>query len=96
MTTNVIDMEAWLGRRVKPDEPPDEEPEYELDDDRAVYTVRQVAWLLSMSLGTVYELLRDGTIPASRLGRRWIIPRARFHSWLDSCTEEPHQDGGAV
>jgi excisionase family DNA binding protein len=96
VTTNVIDMEAWLGKRAKSDEPPDDESEYELDDDRAVYTVRQVAWLLSMSQGTVYELLRTGGIPATRLGSRWIIPRARFHSWLDSLVQEPHQDGVEV
>jgi hypothetical protein len=28
-------------------------------------------------------LVRDGTIPALRLGNRWVIPRARFHAWLD-------------
>jgi len=88
MSGNVIDIEAWLRKPAMPD-PSDDEPEYELDD-RAVYTVRQVAWLLSLSLGTTYELLRAGEIPATRLGGRWIIPKARFHSWLDSCA------GGAV
>ena len=49
----------------------------------ATYTVAEVAALLGLHLGGVYELLRDGTIPAERLGRRWIISRVRFHSWLD-------------
>ena len=89
-TNNVIDLNAWLGRNTKPDvDDQDDGPEYELDDDRAVYTLRHVAWLLSLSLGTTYELLRAGEIPATRLGNRWIIPRSRFHTWLDSCTEEP-------
>ncbi|HYJ68949.1 MAG TPA: helix-turn-helix domain-containing protein [Nocardioidaceae bacterium] len=88
MSGNVIDIEAWLRKPAKPN-PPDAEPAYELDD-RAVYTVRQVAWLLSLSLGTTYELLRAGEIPATRLGGRWIIPKTCFHSWLDSCA------GGAV
>ncbi|MGH3367923.1 MAG: helix-turn-helix domain-containing protein [Nocardioidaceae bacterium] len=90
-TSNEIDMEAWLGRKAKPDEA-DDEREYVLDD-RAVYTVRQVAWLLAMSLGTTYDLLRSGEIPATRLGTRWIIPRARFHAWLDSCTGEQQTHG---
>jgi len=91
MSTNVVDMGAWLGRKAQPGEPDpdDEDPEYELDDARAVYTVRQVAWLLSLSPGTTYELLRAGQIPATQLGSRWIIPRSRFHAWLDSCIEEP-------
>jgi excisionase family DNA binding protein len=59
---------------------------------RAVYTVVEVAQLLSMSRGTAYALVRDGTIPALRLGGRWVIPRARLHAWLDSLDEE--QNGG--
>ncbi|MFZ0119333.1 MAG: helix-turn-helix domain-containing protein [Pseudonocardiaceae bacterium] len=62
------------------------------DKQRAVYTVVEVAQLLSLSRGTAYALVRDGTIPALRLGNRWVIPRARFHAWLDSPDEE--QNGG--
>lgn len=43
--------------------------------DRAVYTVAEVARLLTLSRGTAYALVRDGTIPARRLGCRWVIPR---------------------
>src|SRR5437763_13588410 len=56
--------------------------------ERAVYTVVEVAQLLSLSRGTAYALVRDGTIPALRLGNRWVIPRGRFHAWLDSLDEE--------
>jgi excisionase family DNA binding protein len=59
---------------------------------RAVYTVVEVAQLLSLSRGTAYALVRDGTIPALRLGNRWVIPRARLHAWLDSLDKE--QNGG--
>jgi excisionase family DNA binding protein len=54
--------------------------------------VVEVAQLLSLSRGTAYALVRDGTIPALRLGNRWVIPRVRFHAWLDSLDEE--QNGG--
>jgi excisionase family DNA binding protein len=60
--------------------------------ERAVYTVAEVALLLSLSRGTAYALVRDGTIPALRLGGRWVVPRARFHAWLDSLEDE--QNGG--
>jgi hypothetical protein len=30
-----------------------------------------------------YESVRTGEIPATRVGRRWLIPRRRFHAWLD-------------
>ena len=60
--------------------------------ERAVYTVVEVAQLLSLSRGTAYALVRDGTIPALRLGSRWVVPRARFHAWLDSLEDE--KNGG--
>ena len=48
-----------------------------------IYTVPQAATLLGISAGLAYELVRTGEIPAKRLGRRWIVPRARFHAWLN-------------
>lgn len=90
MSTSVIDLDAWLGRKSKPDaDDQEDDADYVIEDDRAVYTVRQVAWLLSLSRGGTYELVRSGVIPAVRLGKRWVIPKHRFHAWLDSCTEEP-------
>ena len=53
--------------------------------DRAVYTVKEVADLLSLSLGSTYALLRAGDIPALKLGSRWVVPKTRFHAWLDDC-----------
>ena len=81
--SKVIDMDAWLGCKSGPER--SDEPEYAIDDDRAVYTVAEVARLLSLSRGGTYELVRSGEIPAVRLGRRWVIPKERFHAWLDSC-----------
>ena len=60
--------------------------------DRAVYTVREVAHLLSLSLGATYGLVRSGEIPARRLGSRWVIPRNRFEQWLDECTVDPEPE----
>jgi excisionase family DNA binding protein len=48
-----------------------------------IYTVREAAVALGISAGLAYELVAAGQIPAKRLGRRWVIPRARFHAWLN-------------
>lgn len=53
-----------------------------------IYTVRQVATLLGLNLGVIYELVRNGEIPAKRLGKRWVIPRRLFHAWLNDTTTE--------
>jgi excisionase family DNA binding protein len=48
-----------------------------------IYTVRQVAGRLGLGASLVYTLIRSGEIPGRRLGRRWIVPRSLFHSWLN-------------
>ena len=54
---------------------------------RAVYTVKEVAVMLSLSLGGTYALIRTGEIPAKKFGGRWTVPKRRFHAWLDEPTE---------
>jgi excisionase family DNA binding protein len=54
-----------------------------------VYTVNQVATMLGVSRGSAYQLCRTGQVPAIKLGDRWVIPKKRFHSWLDN---QPDQD----
>ncbi|MET7749330.1 helix-turn-helix domain-containing protein [Micromonospora sp. NPDC005367] len=63
-------------------------------DSRAVYSVREVARLLSLSLGSTYALVREGEIPARKLGGRWVIPKKRFHEWLNEATELTQVPGG--
>ena len=58
-----------------------------IDTTRLTYTVDEVAHLLNLSGGTTYQYVRDGVIPAERLGRRWLVPRKSFHAWLDGQKE---------
>jgi excisionase family DNA binding protein len=51
--------------------------------DPLTYSVDEVAVLLGVARSVAYEAVRNGTIPATRVGRRWLIPRRRFHEWLD-------------
>ena len=53
-----------------------------------VYTVAEVSELLGLGLGLTYELVRNREIPARKLGSRWVIPKAAFHTWLDATTNE--------
>ncbi len=56
-------------------------------DELAVYTVKEVSTLLRLSLGGTYALIRAGEIPAKKMGARWVIPKKRFHAWLDEGAE---------
>jgi excisionase family DNA binding protein len=62
--------------------------------ERAVYTVYEVADMLGLALSGTYTLIREGTIPAIKVGGRWVIPKKRFHAWLDGLDqdEEPPDD----
>jgi excisionase family DNA binding protein len=74
MRLEAIDEPGDLDMAPRPDDAPG----------RAAYTVREVAALLGLSPGTTYALVRAGAIPARRMGGRWIVPKRRFHRWLDA------------
>lgn len=63
-----------------------------LATNRAVYTVPEVAQLLSLSRGTTYAMIRRGEIPARKIGDRWVIPKSRFNAWLDALPEATDQE----
>ncbi len=51
--------------------------------ERRTYTVRECARILGVSDGVAYSAVREGRIPAVRVGaRRWVIPRDRFEREL--------------
>lgn len=52
-----------------------------------VLTVAETARLLRLSVNTTYAYLADGVIPGQRVGRRWIVSRARLDAWLSGGAE---------
>ena len=54
--------------------------------ERMTYTVDEVAELLGLARGTAYARVRDGSIPARQMGRRWVISRSSFDAWLNNAT----------
>ncbi|MEY8368968.1 helix-turn-helix domain-containing protein [Anaerovoracaceae bacterium 42-11] len=51
--------------------------------EKLTYSITEVAELLGISKSYAYELVRNGTIPALQLGKKRIIPKERFHVWLN-------------
>jgi excisionase family DNA binding protein len=45
-------------------------------------TVEEAAGLLGISRGTMYDRVRDGTVPSLKIGRKYLIPNAEFHEWV--------------
>ena len=52
-------------------------------DQRLTWTIPEVAKLLGVSRDRAYELARDGAFPVIRLGRRRLVPREQFMTWLN-------------
>lgn len=54
-----------------------------MDGERLTLKVGEVAALLGIGREKTRLLCNAGVIPTLRLGRRLVIPRARFLRWLD-------------
>ena len=51
--------------------------------EKLCYTPHDIMALTGLSKGTVYSALRLGIIPHFRIGKSYIIPKSRFHRWLE-------------
>ena len=58
-----------------------------MNNPKIAYRVEEAAQILGIHPSTVYELVRAGTIPHKRLGRRIIIPARALEEWIN--TPEP-------
>lgn len=62
--------------------------------DDAVLTVPEVAQRLKISHDLAYRLIRDGSIPAIKLGRSIRVPRDRFEEWLQGSAKGSQGEQG--
>lgn len=49
---------------------------------RGTTSVTTAAQILGISRGLAYQGVRDGSIPAIRVGKRWLVPRAALDALL--------------
>jgi excisionase family DNA binding protein len=58
-----------------------------------VYTIREAASLLTLGRSSMYNAVRNGSIPSVKLGRRLLIPRAALEQFLLKAGQP--ENGGA-
>ena len=58
----------------------------ESESEKIVLTVGEAAALLRISRGLAYEMVRQGSLPTIRFGRRILVPRQALEQML-SCPE---------
>lgn len=47
------------------------------------YTLAKAADKSSLSVNVIRKLVLNGTIPALRVGKRWVIPAKALEAWFD-------------
>mgnify|MGYP001156503627 CR=1 FL=1 len=58
-----------------------------------VYTIAEAASLLTLGRSSMYNAVRNGSIPSVKLGRRLLIPRAALEQFLLKAGQP--ENGGA-
>lgn len=49
-----------------------------------IYTIQEVCEMLDISRSFAYQMLKEGKIPSVKLGKRVIIPKTKFDTWIES------------
>jgi len=58
------------------------------DMDKKVVTVKEVAGYLNLHIMTIYKLVREGKIPAFKVGGRWRFKKKLLDEWIDKETNK--------
>ena len=61
---------------------------------RETYSVAEVAVILGIGRNQAYEAARRDDFPSIKLGGRILVPRTRFHRWLEE-TGNTHESSDA-
>ena len=59
-------------------------------------TLKEVASLLRLSPQTVYKLLREGSLPAVKIGNQWRFDPEQVRSWIRAQAERPSGNSSAA
>jgi len=54
---------------------------------KEIMTVEELAGYLKLPKSTVYKLVREGKIPAQKLGRQWCFKKTVIDHWLEKNRE---------
>jgi len=52
--------------------------------EKTMLTVKEDAAIMRISTSSMYQLIREDKAPHITIGKRRVIPAARFYKWLDT------------
>lgn len=56
------------------------------------FTPEEIANMLKVSIGTVWAYIRNGKLPATKLGRKYIVSEEQLRRFLEQQEVKPKQD----
>lgn len=65
-------------------------------NDNSIIDVRTVANTLGISTKTAYMLVRRDDFPSFQVGRRWLVSRNEFLSWIEREAAMTNNRGSAA
>ncbi len=61
-----------------------------------VMTIDEVAKYLRIHKSTIYRMVRQGLIPASKVGNRWRFRKDVIDQWLSEMEREAHNNNPII
>jgi len=58
------------------------------EQERLAYDVAEAGLLLGMGRSCAYEAVKNGTLPAIRIGGRWKVPKIALQRFLESAGKQ--------
>lgn len=62
-------------------------------EERLVFSIREAAQLLGISLNLTYELAKAGKLPTIKLGKRLLVPKVALQRMLEMAYNPNCNDG---
>lgn len=51
--------------------------------EKVTFSVKEAAQVLGIGTSKMYELVRNNSVPNIKLGKRFVVPCARFLEWVN-------------
>ncbi|MEG0692179.1 MAG: helix-turn-helix domain-containing protein [Oscillospiraceae bacterium] len=52
--------------------------------DKMTFSVQEAAEVMGISHSKMYQMVREDIVPNIKLGKRYVIPKAKFVDWVNN------------
>ncbi len=59
-----------------------------------ILTVQELSDYLKVPVSTLYKLVREGSIPATKIGKHWRFHKDTIDAWITQADQTERAEGG--